>query len=67
MNGEKWFEIEQIETAVDANGSMTAEEILKCRKKLIVMHQCGKNKTALIKQLKTMIFGLESDFESFSN
>lgn len=66
-NDNTWFKIEQIETAVNVNGDMTAEEINSCRKKLIVMHQCGEDKEALIEQLKTMIYGLETNFDCFGS
>lgn len=61
-----WFKTEQIETAVNTNGDMTADEIKACRKKLIVLHECGEDKKALIEQLETMIFGLKNGFDSFS-
>lgn len=62
-----WFKTEQIETAVGVNGDMSAEEIKACRKKLIVLHQCGKDKKALIEQLETMIFGLKTNFDCFGS
>jgi len=62
-----WFKTEQIETAVNVNGTMTAEEIKNCRKKLIVLHECGEDKDALIEQLKTMINGLENNFDNFAS
>jgi hypothetical protein len=34
---------------------------------LIVQHQCGDNKEALINQLKTLINGLEYGFDTFAN
>lgn len=61
-----WFKIEQIETAVNVTGDMTADQIESCRKKLIVLHECGDDKKALIEQLETMIFGLETDFNDFA-
>ena len=61
----KWFKTEQIETFV---GNMNEKsELIGERKKLIVMHECGKDKGALIEQLKTMISGLETNFECFAN
>jgi len=60
-----WFKTEQIETTVNVNGDMTADEIKASRKKLIVLHECGEDKEALIGQLETMIHGLKTDFESF--
>ena len=59
----KWFKTEQIETVVGINGDMTPKQIKKCRKKLIVIHQCGDNKEHLIEQLETMIYGLKNGFE----
>ena len=65
-NTTTWFKTEQIETAVNVNGDMTADEIKASRKKLIVLHECGEDKEALIEQLETMILGLKTDFESFA-
>ena len=62
-----WFKTEQIETAVNVTGSMTADEIKTSRKKLIVLHECGEDKEALIGQLETMIRGLKTDFEMFAS
>ncbi len=61
-----WFKTEQIETAVNVTGDMTADEIKASRKKLVVLHECGEDKEALIGQLETMIQGLKTDFESFA-
>ena len=60
VSGSAWFKTEQIETFVGEmdNGGE--------RKKLVVLHQCGENKKALIEQLKTMISGLETNFECFA-
>ena len=60
-SGSGWFQTEQIETFVGEmdNGGE--------RKKLIVLHQCGNNKEALIGQLKLMIDGLESNFDWFAS
>jgi hypothetical protein len=59
-----WFDTLQIETFV---GVMTEDsELVGDRKKLIVLHQCGNDKEALIGQLKTMIHGIETDFDSFA-
>lgn len=55
----KWFKTEEIDTWV---GDSTDGG----RGKLIVLHQCGENKEALISQLKTLINGIESDFEWFA-
>lgn len=62
-----WFKTEQIETAVNVTGDMTADEIKASRKKLIVLHECGEDKEALIEQLEIMIHGLKTDFEMFAN
>lgn len=67
VSGSTWFKTEQIETAVNVNGDMTADEIKSCRKKLIVLHECGENKKALIEQLETMILGLKTDFDCFGS
>jgi hypothetical protein len=61
-----WFKTEQIETAVNVTGDMTADEIKASRKKLVVLHECGEDKEALIGQLETMIHGLKTDFEYFA-
>jgi hypothetical protein len=55
----KWFKTEEIDTWV---GDSTDGG----RGKLIVLHQCGENKEELISQLKTLINGIESDFEWFA-
>lgn len=62
-----WFKTEQIETAANVNGDMTAEQIKACRKKLIVLHECGEDKEALIGQLETMILGLKTNFYWFAS
>ena len=62
-----WFKTEQIETAVNVNGDMTADQIKACRKKLIVLHECGEDKEALIGQLETMILGLKTNFDWFAS
>ena len=51
-----WFKTEQIETNVAGE-----------RKKLVVLHLCGDDKEALIGQLKTMILGLETNFDWFAS
>ena len=66
VSGSTWFKTEQIETAVNVNGDMTADEIKACRKKLIVLHECGEDKKALIEQLETMISGIKTDFDNFA-
>lgn len=67
VSGSTWFKTEQIETAVNVNGDMTAEQIKACRKKLIILHECGEDKKALIQQLETMISGIKTDFECFAS
>lgn len=67
VSGSTWFKTEQIETAVNVNGDMTAEQIKDCRKKLIVLHECGEDKEALIVQLETMILGLKTNFDWFTS
>jgi hypothetical protein len=67
VSGSTWFKTEQIETAVNVNGDMTVDEIKACRKKLIVLHECGEDKKALIEQLETMILGLKTDFDCFAS
>ena len=59
-----FFKTHQIETFVghmNDNSEMIGE-----RKKLVILHQCGDNKEALIGQLKTMILGIETDFDWFA-
>jgi len=46
---------------------MTAGQIKACRKKLIILHECGEDKKALIEQLETMILGLKTDFNCFAS
>ncbi len=67
VSGSTWFKTEQIETAVNVNGDMTAEQIKASRKKLIILHECGEDKKALIEQLETMILGLKTDFDWFAS
>ena len=55
----KWFKTEEMETWVGTSDDGG-------RGKLIVLHQCGENKEELISQLKTLINGIESDFEWFA-
>ena len=45
---------------------MTTDEIKTSRKKLIILHECGEDKQALIAQLETMIHGLNTDFKMFA-
>lgn len=65
--GSTWFKTEQIETAVNVNGDMTVEQIKASRKKLIVLHECGEDKEALIGQLETMILGLKTNLDWFAS
>ncbi len=63
-----WFKTEQIETWIGESITTEGKEIEEIkggRGKLIVMHQCGENKEALISQLETMIYGLKEGFENF--
>jgi hypothetical protein len=55
----KWFKTEEMETWVGTSDDGG-------RGKLIVLHQCGENKEELISQLKTLISGIDSDFEFFA-
>ncbi len=64
-----WFKTEQIETWIGESITTEGKEIEEIkggRGKLIVMHQCGENKEALISQLETMIYGLKEGFEYFA-
>jgi len=61
----KWFETEQISTYIggfDEHG----DPVSNGHGKLLVMHQCGKNKELLISQLKMMIDNIENDGEGFA-
>ena len=61
----KWFETEQISTYIggfDEHG----DPISNGHGKLIVMHQCGKNKELLISQLNIMIDNIENDGDGFA-
>jgi len=60
-NTDNWFKTEQIETFVGEMNNGGG------RKKLVVLHQCGDDKQSLIGQLKTMISGLENNFDGFSS
>jgi len=59
-----WFKTHQIETFVKSKNP--THELDGSRKKLVVLHECGEDKEALIEQLKTMILGLESEFDWFA-
>lgn len=56
----KWFKTEQISTFIESAGHK--ETLI-----LIVNHQCGDDKEALISQLKSLINGLETNFEYFGS
>jgi hypothetical protein len=43
------------------------KELKKCRKKLVVLHECDDDKEALIGQLEQMIYGLKTNFDVFSS
>ena len=61
----KWFETEQISTYIggfDEHG----DPVSNGHGKLIVMHQCGKNKELLISQLEVMIDNIKNDGEGFA-
>lgn len=63
-----WFETKQIETWIGlTNNGENPPEIQGGRAKLIVMHQCGEHKDALIGQLKTMIYNIETNGEDFAS
>lgn len=55
----KWFKTEQITTHIGGKeGGMGL---------LVINHQCGNNTEELIRQLKTLISGLENGFDAFSS
>lgn len=69
-NSEAYFETEEIETFIgfgdggssfDKEGNMVGE-----RRKLIILHQNGDNKEQLLEQLKTLVHGIENDFDGFA-
>lgn len=62
-NSTAWFKTEQIKTFVGYTDEYS--NLIGTRNKLIVMHQCGDDKQALIEQLKTMIHGIEREFDYF--
>ena len=55
----QWFKTEEIDTWVGSSEHGG-------RGKLVVLHQCGENREELIKQLKTLINGIDSNFEWFA-
>jgi hypothetical protein len=64
-----WFKTEEIETWIGESITTEGKEIEELNGghgKLIVLHQCGENKEALISQLDTMIYGLKNGFEYFA-
>lgn len=64
-----WFKTQQISTWIGESLTTEGKEINELKGGhgiLIVMHQCGDNKKALIGQLKTMISGIEDDFNFFA-
>lgn len=61
----KWFNTHQIETWVRHTNEKS--EMIGERKKLVILHECGEDKEALISQLKTMIKGLETNFDWFAS
>lgn len=64
----KWFDEIQIESFVgEMREDMSEDEMIAQRKKLIILHQCGEDKEALISQLKLMIRGIEDNFELFAS
>jgi len=65
-NNFKWFDTIQVETFVGHMEQNTSEMIGE-RKPIIVLHQCGDDKEALIGQLQTVISGIERDFEGFAS
>lgn len=65
----KGFKTEQITTWIGESlttEGKTPEEINGGHGMLLVTHQCGNDKEALISQLKTMINGLEDGFKLFA-
>jgi hypothetical protein len=68
VSSSTWFDTHQIETFVgEMEEGMTDEQMKRCRKKLVILHQCGNNKEALISQLETLIQGIKDDFEWFAS
>ena len=64
----EWFETKQIETWIGlTDNGENPKEIQGGGAKLIVLHQCGEHKDALIGQLKTMIRHIETDGEDFAS
>lgn len=64
----KWFEEKQIETWIGlTDNGENSKEIQGGRARLIVLHQCGEHKDALIGQLKTMIYNIETNDEDFAS
>ena len=64
----KWFETKQIETWIGlTDNGENPKEIQGGRAKLIVLHQCGEYKDALIEQLEIMIHNIETNGEGFAS
>ena len=66
----KWFKTEQISTWIGESlttQGKSIDELNGGHGKLIINHQCGDDKEALISQLETMISGLKNGTESFAN
>lgn len=60
-----WYKTEQIETWIGQD--VLIENTTGGPGKLLVIHQCGNNKEALIAQLETMISGIKCDFDCFGS
>lgn len=58
-----WAKMQQIETFVGHMNNNS--ELIGERKKLLVIHECGDDKEALIGQLEEMIRGIKTDFDCF--
>ena len=64
----EWFDTKQIETWIGlTDNGENPKEIQGGRAKLIILHQCGEYKDALIGQLKTMIHNIETNGEDFAS
>jgi len=66
----KWYKTEQISTWIGeplTTEGKSIDELNGGHGMLIVQHQCGDNKEALIDQLRTLINGLEYGFDTFAN
>lgn len=65
IQSENWFTTKQIETFV-GEGLTKDNVMVGERRKLIILHQNGDDKVALIKQLETMIYNIETNGEAFA-